>query len=286
MRISEETPLLTAGFKAPATAGATRCGPGRNVHDLSQHPAGVAQRQRPLRYPTRAPHGGVQTDLLMGQNAYFVDLGPNDPLGYPPGLPGSHANTAERFPEERNLTDTCATCHMQKTDPPDILSYNLGGTNHTFFASPDICSECHTFTIEVVQDQIAPRLTTLQDGIEAAILAIMEQQIAAGNTIDLNGTTVADAADIAEIVFGETRGRQAITVTFTDATTVGPVGVNSVDVVDSMGDVLGSLYDFTDDNLPKAGWNYSLINTDKSLGVHNFLFTRDVLDASIAALEP
>lgn len=226
--------------------------------------------------------------MLMGQNAYFVDVGPNDPvLGYPPGLPGSHANKNEAFPEERNLLDTCATCHMVKTPPPDDLSYNQGGTNHTFFASPDICSECHVFSADAVQGPIAASLVTLQDEIEAAILALITQQIAAGNTIDLNGqATITDAADIAEIVFGESRGRQAITVTFTDTTTVGPVGMNSVDVVDSGGAVLGILYDFTDERLPKAGWNWNLITNDTSRGVHNFLFTRDVLDASIAAVGP
>jgi hypothetical protein len=84
--------------------------------------------------------------------------------------------------------------------------------------------------------------------------------------------------------FSETHGRQAITVTFTDMTTVGPVRVSDVDVVDSMGTVLGQLYDFTGDTIPKVGWNYNLVATDKSLGVHNFYFARDVLDASIAAL--
>jgi hypothetical protein len=114
----------------------------------------------------------------------------------------------------------------------------------------------------------------------------MEAQIGAGNTIDLDGTTIADTADITEIVFGDSRGRQAITVTFTDSTTVGPVGLNSVDVVDGSSAVLGSLYDFADESLPKAGWNYFLINNDGSRGVHNFFFVRDVLDASIAAVEP
>jgi hypothetical protein len=286
VRISDETPLLIAGFKAPATIGARGVGRGAMCMTCHNTRRGLRNDNVPFDDPTRAPHGGVQTDLLMGQNAYFVDLGPIDPvLGYPPGLPGSHANTADRFPAERNLTDTCATCHMVKTPPPDILSYNLGGTNHTFFASPDICSECHVFGIDAVQDVIAPKLVTLQDGIEAAILALISQQIAAGNTIDLNGRTIADAAEIVEIVLGESRGRQAITVTFTDATTVGPVALNSVDVVASGGAVLGELYDFADESLPKAGWNWGLVNTDKSRGVHNFIFANNVLDASIAAIE-
>ena len=29
------------------------------------------------------------------------------------------------------------------TPPPDVLSYNQGGTNHTFRASKEICATCH-----------------------------------------------------------------------------------------------------------------------------------------------
>jgi hypothetical protein len=293
VRISDETPLLTAGFKAPATEGARDVGRGamcmtchntrRGLRNDNTWEETVAEDDT-----ARAPHGGVQTDLLMGQNAYFVDLGANDPLGYPPGLPGSHANTAEAFPAERNLTDTCATCHMVKTPPPDLLAYNLGGTNHTFFASTTICGDCHEEgRLESVQGPVTEKLATLHDGITAAILAVIQQQIAAGNTIDLDGeATITDAADIAQIDFSETHGRQAITVTFADTTSVGPVRVSDVDVVNGDGVVLGQLYDFADDNLPKAGWNYLLVHTDKSLGVHNFNFARDVLDASIAAIGP
>jgi len=286
VRVSDRTPLLIAGFEAPATPEARDVGRGAMCMTCHNTRRGLRNDNEPFTDPTRAPHGGAQTDVLMGQNAYLVDLGPNDPvLGYPPGLPGSHANKNEAFPEERSLTDTCATCHMVKTPPPDDLAYNQGGTNHTFFASPEICSECHTFSADAVQGPVTASLDTLQDGIEAAVLALIAQQIAAGNTIDLDGdATITDAADIAEIVFGESRGRQAITVTFTDTTTVGPVGMNNVDVVDSGGAVLGILYDFTDEGLPKAGWNWNLINNDTSRGVHNYFFVRNVLDASIAAV--
>jgi hypothetical protein len=288
VRISDETPLLTAGFKAPATADKRGVGRGAMCMTCHNTRRGLRNDNVPLTDPTRAPHGGVQTDLLMGQNAYLIDLGSNDPLGYPLGLPGSHANTQERFPPEKNLTDTCATCHMEKTPPPDLLAYDLGGSNHTFFASGTICADCHfDGLLDIVQGAITPLLDTLKGDIEAALLALITQQTTAGNTIDLDGdATITDAADIAQIEFTESsRGRQAIAVTFTDTTTVGPVRLNSVDVLDPSGAVLGGLYDFADERLPKAGWNYHLVVTDKSLGVHNFLFARDVLENSIAALE-
>jgi len=53
----------------------------------------------------------------MGENAYFVDV----------GIRGSHSL----------VEDSCVNCHMEKTPPPDLLSYELGGSNHTFYPSPD-----------------------------------------------------------------------------------------------------------------------------------------------------
>jgi formate-dependent nitrite reductase cytochrome c552 subunit len=201
-----------------------------------------------------------------------VDLGdPVDGYDFPEGLPGSHAS----------LEDACATCHMEATDPPGDLAYLLGGTNHTFFASDEICSECHGFSADAVQVPIGAKLGTLQDLIEDALLDLIEQLTSAGNTIDLNGQAIiTDADEIQEIVFGETRGRQAMTVTFTDGTTVGPIGVSNVDVLDD-GEVIGELYDFADPRLIKSGWNWNLVNNDGSKGVHNPKFAMAVLDNSI-----
>jgi len=288
VRISDETPVLVAGFKAPATPGARNVGRGAICMTCHNTRRGLRNDNVPLTDPTRAPHGPAQADVLMGQNAYLVALGPNEP--YPAGNPGSHATKTDPVMfGERALVDTCATCHMVKTPPPADLAYNLGGTNHTFYASPDICNTCHGgLSANVIQGPVSQSLSTLKNGIEAAILALIQQQIAAGNTIDLNGTpiTAANVGDIAEIEFGDSRGRQAITVTFADSTSVGPVGMNSVDVVDSGGVVLGILYDFADEGLPKAGWNYFLVNNDGSRGVHNFFFVTNVLSNSIAAVAP
>ena len=213
----------------------------------------------------RAPHGSTQTDVLMGQNAYFVEV----------GTAGSHAD----------VEDTCVNCHMEATTPPDLLSYESGGTNHTFFASPDICSACHEFGAEVVQDPFDEKSAELQGLIEEALLALITEQLAAGNAIDLSEeATITDAADIEDLEFGESRGRQAITVTLTDATTLGPFRMNDVIVRDEAGEDLGQLYDFADDALIKAGWNWNLVNNDGSKGVHNPGFATEVMDAAIDAL--
>lgn len=100
---------------------------------------------------SRAPHPAAQTDVLMGENGYFVNV----------GIRGAHS-----FVE-----DTCVTCHMEATAPPDLLSYQQGGTNHTFFASPDICAKCHgeSFTADGVQDGFEAAAAELKELLETAL---------------------------------------------------------------------------------------------------------------------
>jgi hypothetical protein len=312
VRVSDETPVLVAGFKAPAdltAAGARSVGLGAMCMTCHNTRRGLRNDNADFDDPERAPHGGVQTDLLMGQNAYFVDLGAIvTGEDWPEGLPSpGHSNQGNlAVQEDRRLPDTCATCHMVKTPPPADLAYNEGGTNHTFFASETICSDCHDDgQLEAVQGPVSAKLATLHDEIAAAILEIITQQTAAGNSIDLDGeASITDVAQIAALEFSETHGRQAIIVTLAgQPVPLEAIRVSDVNVVDGLGAVRGTLYDFrcgggttdcktlaeipeADNNLPKAGWNYLLIHTDKSLGVHNYPFAVQVLDASIAALPP
>jgi hypothetical protein len=267
VRISGDTPLLLAGFIAADV--------GRGAICMTCH-----NSRRGLRndstfddyYGTseaaRAPHGSAQADVLMGENAYLVTV----------PATGSHGNF---------IGDTCTTCHMVETPPPASLSYNQSGTNHTFYADREICSNCHGAGIDAdfVQGNTQTQLDTLQSLLEQEIIDLMDSLIQAGNTIDLNGDrTITDVAEITDLVFGEYRGRQSITVTFTDTTTLGPYRMTDVDVVDATPVVIGQLYDFADPDLIKAGWNWGLIHNDGSLGVHNFLFASNVLSTSINAL--
>ncbi len=266
VRISGDTPPLIAGFTATDVGRGAICmtchNTRRGLRNDDTFDDTVAAGET-----SRAPHGSAQTDVLFGQNAYFVEVGTR----------GSHSEVA----------DTCVTCHMVSTPPPDLLSYDLGGTNHTFFASADICADCHgeAITAASVQDAFQTGADELQGLIEEAMLDLIGEQIAAGNTIDLNGERqITDAAEITDLVFGEASGRQGFTVTFDDGATVGPVGVNSVSVLDGTGASLGELYGFADERLIKAGWNWNLANSDGSKGVHYPSFVTDVLEASIAQM--
>jgi hypothetical protein len=124
----------------------------------------------------------------------------------------------------------------------------------------------------------------LQDMIENALYDLIDELTEAGNTIDVSGdATITDASQIADIEFGETRGRQAMAIDLTDGSSVGMTRMTDIDVVPAMGESF-PLYNAANPFLIKAGWNWNLIHNDGSLGVHNPLFTFEVLDRSMEAL--
>jgi hypothetical protein len=261
VRITGTTPPLMAGFTASNV--------GRGAICMTCH-----NGRRGLRNDStfkvsdaaRAPHVGPQADVVMGQNFYLVDV----------GTPGYHARVEE----------TCVTCHMAKTPPPDIISYQQGGTNHTFYASKEICSDCHaTITADDVQGPVETKLETLTLALDQALFDTLKAQIALGNTIDVGGLkTLTSAGDFTKVEFAESHGSQGMTVTLSDATTVGPVAMTAVKVVPPTGSPV-ALYTVADPAIPKSGWNLLMIESDASKGVHNPGLVNRVLDVSIYALQ-
>jgi hypothetical protein len=209
----------------------------------------------------RAPHGGAQADVIMGQNAYMVDVGTR----------GKHSL----------VEDACVTCHMEATPPPDDLAYNLGGTNHTFYARNDICGECHGFESgEEFQAGFEAKMDELQALVEEGLYNLMSDLIDDGGAIDINGDAmITDISDVSNIEFGETRGRQAMAVTFGNGELVGMTRMTDIDVVPAMGDSF-PLYDAADPILIKSGWNWNLFHNDGSHGVHNPSFATNTVEVS------
>jgi len=274
VRISGDTPPLIAGFTATDVGNGAICmtchNTRRGLRNDAVYPTLTAANI------TQGPHPGAQTDVIMGQNAYLV----------PVGNRGWHSNkTAFSV-----VADTCVTCHMEKTPPPVDLSYNLSGTNHTFFARKTICTECHNNkTAEQVQGPVTASLETLQTGIEDAIVNAMAAEIKQGNTIELGSSggvlgTVTDVSQITSLTFGEGNS-QVIVVTLGGGDPIGPVSMSRVLVRDAAATSLGNLYQRSNEALPKGSWNYLLLEADGSLGVHNPEFSTQILDASIAAVE-
>ncbi len=267
IRISGDTPPLIAGFQVFGAGRGAICMTCHNSRRGLRNDDNFADSD--TKSAARAPHGSAQTDVLMGENAYLVNV----------GVRGSHSL----------IEDACVNCHMVQTSPPDLLSYNLGGTNHTFFASPDICAKCHSeLNADGVQTAFDASSDQLQVLVQNSLLDLIADLVAAGNTLtitadDVVAATVTDTADITEIEFGESHGRQGMTVTLADGTVVGPIRMSDVEVFEGTESV-GALYDFADDRLVKAGWNWTLAYNDRSRGVHNPPFVFEFLDASIDAL--
>ena len=242
VRVAGDTPLLAAGFAA------TDVGRGAICMICHNSRRGLRNDDQPAPDdPERAPHGPTQTDVLMGQNAYFIDLGePAEGTDYPPGLPGPHAYAA--VPEEGSMADSCATCHMQATPPPDDLAYNMGGTNHTFYASEDICLECHSFTADDVLGSVAANLEALETLVEESWYAVITEVTAqpvkikgqkkpAEKFVNLGGDAIiswVNIGDVDKIILGSSRGRQALTVVFVDGTEVGPTSLANIDVTEGV----------------------------------------------------
>jgi len=275
VRVDGSTSLLPAGFMATGVGkGATcmTCHNSRNgLHNNANLPAGSQN--------DRAPHVASQTDVLMGQNAYFVAV-------------GGGSRSPHSF-----IGDSCVTCHMELTPPPAELSYQLGGTNHSFAASLSICADCHgTFDGGTLQATVASMLDELQAAMEAYMLdAITAYQGGGGTIVAQDGDSVDHVlGNVSSVVAEESHGRQAFIVTDDASCSATPCTVQVRKFVKD--DIAGGgnnngLYDATDpmlipdgDALVEAGWNYYLIHGDGSMGVHNPGFTLDVIEASINAL--
>ncbi len=258
VRITGTTPELVAGFVA------TDVGKGAICMTCHNSRRGLRNDDTfDVADAARATHPGPQADVLMGQNAYFVQVGTRSYHSY--------------------VQDACVACHMEKTPPPADLSYNLGGTNHTFYASPTICEKCHSvIRAEDVQGPVEAKLVALKSEIEAAILRVMATATAAGDSIDLGGNlTVTDASQIARLDLQDYHGGQAIAVYMVGGTVVGPVGMSSVKVVGT--DATTPIYTYGPPAIAKAGWNYFLFEADGSLGVHNPGFANSALGISLYA---
>ncbi len=261
IRITGKTAMLEAGFQATGVGSGAICMTCHNSRRGLRNDKTFAS----LPDPDHAPHLGPQSDVLMGQNAYFVTA----------GVRGRHSF----------IHNTCVTCHMEETTPPASLSYEGGGTNHTFYAGKEVCAKCHTgIDIYNLQTGFEGMIEDLGTAVAAKFKSVMAAQIAAGNTIDLGGTPLTDASTIQKVELAESHGRQAINVilkngTHIDAVTISSVMVNRPSPMEPV-----NLYDVSGAGLPKAYWNYELLENDGSKGAHNPTWILNVLNQSLDAV--
>ena len=275
VRVTGDTPMLMAGFKAR--------GVGRGAVCMTCHNSRRGGPESNDRSGGRAPHGPAQADILMGQNAWFV--------------------AADRSPHSF-LADTCTTCHMNKTDPPAAYSNNLSGTNHTFSASFDICADCHgelggdAFEAGFEQ-QIDDLAMGLGSGIAGAIndagsvwvAAAMESGTGASSSAGFAVDTAANPVVGVEVT--SYHGRLALLVTLTDpvsvtwavaggGTAVRPASEFTFEVRRLLAADGGAQFFADDSNAVRGAWNLSLIRNDGSKGAHNPGYVAAMIDATLA----
>jgi len=260
VRLSGTTPMLDAGFVAKDVGSAATCMVCHNSRrglrdDAHFSPSSAAQ----------ASHVGPQADILMGQNLYFAKV----------GTTGYHGQ----------IQDSCVTCHMEKTTAPSALALANVGTNHTFFASTSICTSCHSeITADKVQGPVEAKMESLKSGLETSLKTVMQTQLRLGNTIDVGGVkTLKSANEISGIELVESHGSQGLTVDLSNGSKIEAIAMTAVKVVRPGGSSV-ALYSVADPTIPKAGWNYFMIESDKSNGVHNPAFVNSALDVSIFAI--
>jgi hypothetical protein len=279
VRIIDNTLLLPAGFKAEIVGKGAICITCHNtrngVHNGDAPPANY-----------QAPHTAAQGDVLMGENAYFVPTDSRSPHSY--------------------IENTCVTCHLNETPPPAEYSFQLGGTNHAFKASTEICAACHSKTLnaEGLMTNIEGKLSNLGGQMSKYLLSKLPDQVMVkdytphdyqGKSYDIKSDSLSISKDnIVSIEPVEPHGQQGFLITLKTGVNVTykPTGAEHTSLLTQIEVQLGDIT--TDgktaviaptDPLVKAGWNYFLLHGDGSKGVHNPGFASNVINASLDALK-
>ena len=287
MRIMGDTPMLVAGFQVFNAGKGAVC---MTCHNSRRDFGGLNPAD------ARAPHHSNQTDMLQSIGMFFVEQ---------PALPGKHAF----------VTETCVACHVELTPPPEELSYELGGTNHTFAAGEDVCAECHgAFDGETLQANVENGLMLLEETLGESIEYQINSALNGGNDVYLAGydspdsedniifTTIADGDTYNVLHFGSSHGRQAMDIEVNGtvyyhvqmrkaygADDTAPTGTGHVVFTTGSDPDASSTtlytYNFFGTLISQAAWNFLFVEFDGSLSVHNPTFAGDGLLGAIVALE-
>jgi hypothetical protein len=295
--VNNGTADLPAGFFIPAGTGqAQTCQACHDAHttelrlhgDIAVTPNGygfkgvgaaatclgchVARNMAPASGAVGTPHHGPQGDIMFGVNAYFVNA-----------VPGANIS------KHAAVADVCVGCHV-KLIPEGVETEN---DNHVFRTNDSICKHCHSESVngEATKGAVQTAMAGLQTKLAGSILATFNAEIASGSgkvtikqATDTSPQTITfDGAATAVAPAAEFHGSPAWSIT----ATVGGVAQTQTAVT-------GSIWKDTDTTatgvklmdpagtFSKALWNYLLIESDKSEGIHNPTFVLKVIDATMA----
>jgi mono/diheme cytochrome c family protein len=249
LRQAGVTPLLPAGFRAIGVGLGAQC---MLCHN-SRNGAIVWNQDDPRRYT--APHTSSQADVIMGKNVFFVDYGNN--------FISPHATF---------IGDSCVACHYRMSKAP-----------HTFKADAASCARCHgpDLTMARVQGPTKTLIRELEKALQARIL-VSRERIRSFRVWDeklyvFTDPVTIDPASIVSVRLLTVAGQQGVEFTLAG-------GRRLQTQLGELRDAAGRPTFATGDPIVRAGWNYWLVQSDGSWGVHNPRFVRQVVLNSLDAL--
>ena len=251
-RVEGNTGLLPAGFEVQGAGGGALC---MTCHNGRNGARGDAVTIATI----GTPHAPTQTEVLMGQNAYWVN-----------GYVGAHAAVA----------NTCVGCHVERHPASVAVSV----TNHTFRADDTICADCHAEGVG--SEALIGQWTVARASTTAAMLSAFKGE--AGTTFDLIGTTrtvTVNSADVTAVSIGRTGPSLKFSVAIENpnaasgTTAAGAsVSLGFTKIVD-VGTTTPIMV--ANGRFAKASWNMGIVASQSSV-VHNKTFTFQVLATTAA----
>jgi hypothetical protein len=242
LRVQNDTKLLAAGFSVQGAGAGALC---MICHNGRNGPRGDSVTIATI----ASPHSPTQTEVLLGQNAYWVN-----------GFTSDHAA----------IEGTCVGCHV-KTIPEGISEND----NHTFRADESICKSCHSTLVSPAG--LYGQYRTLFASLGAAMVRSL------GSTFQIVGSARTVTVDVATTQPTITAwSRSGASFSFAAAIddpsaasgTVTSLSVAANKLIASDGTAVKANGRFA-----KAGWNMALVPT-QSAAVHNKTFTFQVLSTS------
>ncbi|MCL4478116.1 MAG: carboxypeptidase regulatory-like domain-containing protein [Deltaproteobacteria bacterium] len=266
LRVYGNTFTLAAGFTADSVGAGAICMECHNTRNgLRNDSVPVADYS--------APHTPSQADILMGQSSYFT------------GITGT---TTIYVSKHANIADTCVTCHMVYN--PN----NPGGapSSHVWTINPQdqgtICQNCHGSGVTGygLQTEVQGLLNQLETNLSNTVIAAINFSASSGYTIWASNTKTI-ATPVTAAAFSEVHGQQGYQLwDSSNATFTLAMGSITATTGSAPGPVfwINSAANPLTTTVLEAGWNYALVNSDGSLGIHNPTYILTILNDTLQKL--
>lgn len=248
LRVKDNLPLLPNGLTVQNAGKGALCMACHNTRN------GRINWENPDPKNYTQPHDAAQSDVLLGKNVYFF----ND-------------TGATASPHATKTSNTCVACHKEKSK---------GG--HTL--KPGECSVCHGDKIkkDVVQKGTVDLLKQLAAVVEKKVLTVKDKVACVTSwdpkTDKDTPDTAVDGTKIKSVeIPAGIHGQVSLKFTLQDGKAIYSQLANIKDACGQQGKPVFA----TSDPIVRALWNYLLVDYDGSKGVHNPMFTRNVLNATI-----